>query len=203
VTGRSPQAVLPAAAVVAVAGVLGLQLSQGGGTFEPLRPADPCAVREVTSQADGIDGLSERLVLLGLDGAACEAGTTREEFALEVAQAESPTDEQVDALRAGLHEAVRRMADEGTLPPASELLDDALDQADLNPFVEAALRAIPASVVDATLKTDDVLTRTIDDLDLRALLTNLDDEADLQRQIQAAVTRAATESVVDRLRNLG
>ena len=31
-----------AAALVLVAGVLGVQLANGGGTFEPLHPADPC-----------------------------------------------------------------------------------------------------------------------------------------------------------------
>ena len=36
---------LPAVALVLVSGVLGLQVANGGGNFEPLQPADPCAER--------------------------------------------------------------------------------------------------------------------------------------------------------------
>ena len=60
----------------------------------------------------------------------------------------SPTDAQVDALRAGLLEAVDRMKADGTLPPASDLVDEALDSSDLNGFVKAAIRALPDSVID-------------------------------------------------------
>jgi hypothetical protein len=94
------------------------------------------------------------------------------------------------------------MEEEGTLPPASELVDEALDNADLNSFLEAAIRALPDSVVDAALKTDDVLTRAIDDLDLRELLENVDDEDELNQQIEAAVTEAVKDSLVDRLTGL-
>ena len=193
---------LPLAALVLVGGVLGVQVANGGGSFEPLQPADPCVARTVTSRADGIDGLSERLVLLGLDGAACELGVSREALTLELAQTDHPTDAQVDALRAGLLSAVQRMKDDGTLPPASDLVDDALDNADLNGFLEAAVRALPDSLVDAALKTDDVLVRTIDGLDLRAVLENLDDQGDLNQQLNAAITQAVKDSLVGRLRGL-
>ena len=79
------------------------------------------------------------------------------------------------------------MKDDGSLPPASDLVDEALDTADLNRFLKAAIRALPDSVVNAALKTDDVLIRTIDDLDLRSLLANLDNQHDLDQQINAAV----------------
>jgi hypothetical protein len=94
------------------------------------------------------------------------------------------------------------MKDDGTLPPASDLVDEALDNADLNGFLEAAIRALPDAVVDAALKTDDVLVRTIDDLDLREVLANVDDEHDLNEQIDAAVTQAVKDSLVARLRGL-
>jgi hypothetical protein len=193
---------LPVVALVLVSGVLGVQLANGGGTFEPLQPADPCVAREVTSEAEGIDGLTEQLVLLGLDGAACQLGVSREELTLELAQSDDPTDEQIDALHDGLQDAVRRMEEDGTLPPASELVDEALDNADLNSFLEAAIRAMPDSVIDAALKTDDVLTRAIDDLDLRELLENVDDEDELNQQVEAAVTEAVKDSLVDRLTDL-
>ena len=57
-------------------------------------------------------------------------------------------------------------------------------------------------MIDAALKTDDVLIRTINDLDLRSVLANLDNEQDLYQQINAAVTQAVKDSLADRLRDL-
>ena len=94
------------------------------------------------------------------------------------------------------------MKDDGSLPPASDLVDEALESADLNGFLKAAIRALPDSVIDAALKTDDVLIRTINDLDLRALLANLDDQDDLNQQVEAAVTQAVKDSLAARLRDL-
>jgi len=193
---------MPALALALVGGVLAVQVANGGGSFEPLQPADPCAARTVTSESEGIDGLTERLVLLGIDGAACILQVSREEFTLDLAQGRDPTDAEIDALHEGLLSAVDRMKDDGSLPPASELLDEALDSTDLNGFLEAAIRALPDSVVDAALKTDDVLTRTIDDLDLRDLLANVDDPDDLNRQVEDAVNEAVKDSLTDRLRDL-
>jgi hypothetical protein len=193
---------MPAVALALVSGVLGVQLSQGGGTFEPLRPADPCVARTVTSPADGIDGLTERLVLLGIDGAACRLGVSREALTLELARPGTRTDAEVDALHDGLVAAVRRMKDDGTLPPASELVDEAMDNADLNGFLEAAIRALPDALVNAAVRTDDVLVRAIDDLDLRRILADLDDQRALNEQMEAAVTEAVKDSPVARLRDL-
>ena len=193
---------LPVIAVLLVAGVLGVQLAHGGGSFEPLQPADPCAPREVTSQSEGIEGLTERLVLIGLDDAACSLGVSREALTLELAQPGTRTDAEIDAVRQGLLSAVRQMKDDGTLPPVSDLADEALDTADLNPFLEAALRAIPDSAIDAALKTDDILTRAIEDLDLRSVLENLDDQQALNDQVEAALTQAVKDSLADRIRGL-
>ncbi len=193
---------LPAVALVLVSGVLGVQVANGGGTFEPLQSADPCVARTVTSQADGMDGLTERLVLLGIDAAACRLHVSREALTLELAQPGPRTDAEIDALHQGLLDAVQQMKDDGTLPPASELVDEALDNAELNSFLEAAIRALPDSVVNSALKVDDVLIRTINDLDLRSILENLDNEQDLYDQINAAVTQAVKDSLADRLRDL-
>ncbi|WP_395659001.1 hypothetical protein [Nocardioides sp.] len=201
-TGLSRLVGLPALAIVLVSAVLGVQVAYGGGSFEPLEPADPCAARTVTSRADGIDGLTERLVLLGIDGAACRLGVSREALTLELAQPGTRTDAEIEALHDGLLDAVRRMEGDGTLPPASDLVDDALDNADLNPLLEAAIRALPDPVVDAALKTDDILTRAIDDLDLPTLLANLDDQETLDQQVEAAVTQAVEESLAARLEGL-
>jgi len=193
---------LPVAAVVLVCGVVGVQLAHGGGEYEPLRPADPCAARAVTSRAEGIDGLTERLVLLGIDGAACRLGVSREAFTLELAQTDSPSDAQIDALRGGLKSAVTRMKADGTLPPASALVDESLDSTDLNDLLKSLIRALPDSAIDAALKTDDVLVRAIDDLDLRTVLANLDDQDALEQQIEVAVTGAVKASLEARIRGL-
>jgi hypothetical protein len=193
---------LPALAVALVGGVLAIQLGNGGGTFEPVHTADPCVARTVTSQASGMDAFTERLVLLGIDGAACRLHVSREALTLQLARPGPRSDAEVDALREGLLAAVQRMKDDGTLPPASDLVDEALDNADLNGFLEAAIRALPDSVVDAALKTDDVLDRTIADLDLRRVLANIDDQHSLNQQVNAAVTQAVKDSLVERLRNL-
>lgn len=193
---------LPVAAVILVCGVLGVQLANGGGTYEPLRSADPCAERVVTSEAEGIDGLTERLVLLGIDGAACQLHVTREALTLELAQSGTPTDAQIDALRSGLQSAVGRMKKDGTLPRASDLVDETLESADLNGLLKTAIRALPAALIDGALKTDDVLTRAIEGLDLRDLLANINDQDDLENQVEVAVTQAVKDSLNTRLRNL-
>lgn len=193
---------LPIAALLLVAGVVGVQVTHGGGAYEPLRPADPCTARIVTSQADGIDGLTERLVLIGINDAACTLGVSREELTLQIAQSGDLSDPQVDAVRDGLLAAVTQMQADGSLPPASDLVDEALDSADLNGLLEGAIRLIPDSVVDAALKTDDVLTRAITDLDVRAVLADLDDPDELNRRLQVAVTEAVKDSLIARVRNL-
>jgi hypothetical protein len=196
-------AALPLVAAALVSGVLGVQLAHGGGDFAPTRSADPCVHRTVKSASSGIDGLSERLVLLGLDGAACRLGVTREALTLRLAQpSPPPTDAEITALRAGLLAAVDRMKADHTLPPASKLTDEALRNSHLNGFVKAAIRALPDSFINSTLKTDDVLRRTINNLDLRKLLANLDNSNDLTRQINSAVTDAVKRSLVARLRGL-
>ncbi|WP_296604172.1 hypothetical protein [Nocardioides sp.] len=193
---------LPAVATALVGGVLAVQVAYGGGSFEPLRPADPCAARTVVSHSEGIEALTERLVLIAVDRAACRLDVTREAFLLDVADGGTRTDAEIDALREGLHDAVRQMKTDGSLPPASDLVDEALDSADLNGFLEAVIRALPDSAIDAALETDDVLDRAIDDLDLRALLGDLDAQADLEARVEVAVGEAVKDSLVARVQGL-
>jgi hypothetical protein len=195
-------AALPVAALILVTGVVGVQLANGGGTYEPLRPADACVERPVTSRAEGIEGLTERLVLLGVNDAACILGVSRESLTLRLAQPGTRTDAEINALRKGLRSAVRTMKTDGTLPRASQLVDEALESADLNGLLVRAIRALPDSVVDGALKTDDVLDRAIDDLDLEALLADLDDQDDLEREVEKAVTQAVKDSLEARVRSL-
>jgi hypothetical protein len=198
-----PRAVLlPVLAAAVVGGVLGVQAANGGGDFVPTRAADPCVARMVTTVSTGLDGLAERLVLLGLDGAACRLGMTREALILQLAQPGARSNAEIAALRAGLLGAVDRMKADGTLPPASAVSDEALDNADLPGLVKILIRALPDSLIDGALKTDDVLRRTIDGLDLRAVLADLDDPDQLTRRINDAVTQAVKDSLVARLHDL-
>lgn len=190
---------LPVFAAVLVASVLGVQIAAGGGDFVPKRSADPCAERAVTPVSTGIEGLAEQLVLLGLDGAACRLGESRESLLLDLADDDERTDVQIEALRAGLLDAVDRLDREGRLPKASALADEALDEADLNRFVKAAIRAIPDRIIDNRLKTDNVLRRAIEDLDIRRVLDNLDDPSELNSVVRRAVTEAVKDEIVDGL----
>lgn len=193
---------LPIAALLLVGAVIWVQLAHGGGTYEPLKPADACAERTATSRIGGIDGLTERLVLLGVNNAACSLGVSREALTLELARADNHTDAEIDALREGLLQAVDQMKAEGSLPPASDFVDEALDAANLNGLLERAIRALPDAVINSAVKIDDVLDRAINDLDLRELLANIADRDDLEKQVDAAVTQAVKDSLQARLRGL-
>lgn len=195
--------VLPAVALALVAGLLGVQTANGGGDFVPARAADPCVPRVVTAASTtSIDALGEVLVLYGIDAAACRIGVSREQLVLTLGIGSDHTEALYSELRAGLLDAVERMKRENLLPPASALADEALADADLNRFLQAAIRALPDRVVDAALKTDDVLRRAITDLDLRRLLDDLDQPNRLQQQISAAVTQAVKDSLTARLRSI-
>ncbi len=122
---------------------------------------------------------------------------------MQLAQSGLPSDADVVALREGLLAAVRRMQSDGSLPAASELVDEALESADLNGFAKAFIRALPDAAVDAALKTDDVLARAIVDLDLRSLIADLTDQDALEQQVEAAVTQAVKDSLIARLPGLG
>lgn len=195
-------AALPLVAAALVAGVLGVQRAHGGGDFVPVRSADPCAARVVRSVSSGIQGLTERLVLLGIDGAACRLGVTREALILTLAGGGSVTTAEVNAVRAGLLGAVTRMKADGSLPPAADLANEAVDLSSLPGFVKSIVKALPDSVVNGALKTDDVLRRTIADLDLRKVLTDLRNPDALTAQINAAVQKAVVDALVARLTSL-
>jgi hypothetical protein len=200
---KTRAAALPLGAATLVAAVLGVQLAFGGGNFTPTPSANPCDQRDVTSVSTGIEGLGERLVLLGLDGAACRLGTTREALALRLVESKQPPSEaEVNAVRTGLLAAVDHMKADGTLPPASALADEAVDDSSLNPIVKLAIRALPSSVVDSAVQTEDVLKRTINQLNISTLLTNLDNPDELTHQVDAAVTAAVEQELLARLGDL-
>lgn len=195
---RLRAATLPVLAAALVSGVLGVQLAHGGGHYDLLRPADSCTAKSATSVATGIDGLTEELVLTGLNGAACQLGISREAFTLQLTQATTYTDAQINALRTGLLTAVDLLKADGKLPKASKLAREVVGDSNLSSFQKTAIGFVPDALIDRAITTDDILRRTINNLDLRALLKNLDDRPKMTTQVNTAVMNA----VLDRLGDL-
>jgi hypothetical protein len=191
---------LPLIAVLLVAAVLGVQVAAGGGKYVPRRPADPCINRPAPPIPAQLAPLTERIVLLGLDNAACRLGISRERLVLALADTRSLDPRAPAALKAGLRDAVDRLGREGRLPRVSQLLPQALDQSGLPGIVKTLIGAIPSGVVDSALPTGPLLRRTVDELDINRLLHELGDPHRLESAVQSAILRAALGQILDRLR---
>jgi hypothetical protein len=190
---------LPLVAVLLVAAVLGVQVAAGGGDFAPRRPADPCVPRPIPPLPAELEPVAERIVLLGLDDAACRLGVSRERLVLALADPRSLDPDAPAALKAGLRDAVDRLDREGRLPKVSQLLPEALEQADLPGIVETIIAAVPDDAVDSALPTAPVLRRAIDELDVDELVRRLDDPDELESAIRSAILQAARDEILDRL----
>jgi hypothetical protein len=116
---------------VGAAGLIALELANGAANAGALAVRDPCEPRS-SFPGEGLDATLQRIVLDGLDGAACELGTTREELVLSLAPSSGveqlPWDDQAIelAIRAGLLESI----------------DDAERRGSLNGFVAVVLRQV-------------------------------------------------------------
>jgi hypothetical protein len=194
---------LPLIAVVLVAAVLGVQVAAGGDDYVPRRPADPCAPRAIPPIPARLETVAERIVLLGLDGAACRLGVSRERLVLTLADSRSLDPDAAAALKTGLRDAVDRLDREGRLPKVSQLLPEALAQADLPGFVKTIIAAIPDRTVDGALPTGPLLRRAVDELDVGRLVRELDDPDQLESAVRSAILRAARDQILDRLRGVG
>ena len=109
-------AVLLAAAVVLLAVELGL----GGWTYGAVRKENPC-VASSSFRGSGLDAAIQRIVLDGLDGAACRLHTTRERLVLSLSPSSGfpiPWTQQriADAVRAGLLASIDRSEARGDIP---------------------------------------------------------------------------------------
>jgi hypothetical protein len=191
---------LPLIAVLLVAAVLGVQVAAGGADYAPRKPADPCTPRAVPPIAPRLEPVAERVVLLGLDGAACRLGISRERLVLALADARSLDPRAPAALKAGLLAAVDRLDREHRLPKVSQLLPEALDQSNLPAFVKTVIGAIPDSAVDSALPTAPLLRRAVGELDIARLLRELDDPGKLEAEVRSAILRAAQDQILDNLR---
>jgi len=104
---------------IGAAVLIGIELANGAAGAGALAVQDPCEPREAFP-GEGFDATLQRIVLDGLDGAACELGTTREELVLSLAPSsgvriewDGGTIEQ--AVRAGLLEAIADAEERGSL----------------------------------------------------------------------------------------
>ncbi len=110
---------LGAIAAIAVA-LIAVELGMGAASYGEFHPADPCTATEAFP-GDGVDATIQRIALSGLNGAACELDTTREELVLSfVPQAgaepikwDRPTIER--AVRAGLERAIDDEQERGSI----------------------------------------------------------------------------------------
>ena len=116
---------------VGAAGLLALEFANGAADAGALAVRDPCEPRPAFP-GEGLDATLQRIVFDGLDGAACELGTTREELVLSLAPGSGvepiPWDDATieRAVRAGLLESI----------------DEAEQRGSLNGFVALALRQV-------------------------------------------------------------
>jgi hypothetical protein len=201
---------LPAAALVLVAAVLSVQIASGGTRFLPSTPRSACAASAPALPAQGdLDALTQTIVVDGVRRAACQLRTSRERLLIALPSAteraalardRGVSDQEVlDALRAGLLQAVARIDRAGALPPVSSLLDDLIAQLGLPGIAEAAARQIPADVIDELLPTGDTLRRAITSVDLAQLLEGIDDPASFEAALAPAIRDAAVAEARERL----
>ena len=78
------------ASMAAAARECGVQVAAGGDEYVPHRPANPCVPRAVAPIPPKLEPLAERIVLLGLDSAACRLHVSRERLVFMIADKRSP-----------------------------------------------------------------------------------------------------------------
>ena len=128
---------LLAAAVALVA----VELGRGALSFGAAGVPAPCAPRPAAPAGGGADRALQQVVLDGLDGAACELGTTREELVLSLASETGIPPLRWDeatierALRAGLLEAVEDARERGRIGGVTAFL------------LEQAVRRVPVGTL--------------------------------------------------------
>jgi hypothetical protein len=115
----APSQAILAALLVAALVLVAFELGKGAAREPGPKLADPCRPHE--AHASGLDATIQRIVLDGLDGAACRLHTTREEFVLSLGGATARprrwSDQTIEvALRAGLRRAVDEAVRRGNLP---------------------------------------------------------------------------------------
>lgn len=133
------------AALLASGAVL-VAVELGKGALDEPSPkiANPCKPRE--GRTGGIDATIQRIVLDGLDGAACRLHTTREEFVLSLGGNSAVLPRRWDehtvevALRAGLLRSVDAAEERGDIPGfLAPLLRRLVESAPLDRLVQGGV----------------------------------------------------------------
>jgi hypothetical protein len=173
---------LGAIAAVAVT-LIAVELGMGAASYGEFHPADPCTAIE-TFPGSGVDATIQRVTLSGLNGAACELDTTREELVLSfVPQAGSepiewdrPTIER--AVRAGLERAI----------------DDEQERGSIGSITAFLLRQIAARApIDWLISGADTLAGFARDADDQGLATAL------RERVDAAIDEAERDGTLGHL----
>ncbi len=121
---REPSATAYVALVAIIAAAVALPVVQhaaGAADIGQYVRVDPCTAPASPYAGSGLDGAVQRIALGGLNGAACELGTTREELVLsfDPKGGQNVTWDKATAekaLRSGFDRAVTDAEDRGTLP---------------------------------------------------------------------------------------
>ncbi|PTL59743.1 MULTISPECIES: hypothetical protein [Solirubrobacterales] len=197
---------LPLLALAASVGLIAVHLASGGDDFVPRSPADPCVERPLrpAAQVDDLEPLVEELVVLGVARAACTLRVPRERLVLALPVARDRRAIADDAtlaraLKGGLARTLDRLERGDRLPRASALRDAYSDQLGLPGLAEEAVRRIPDGVVDDLLPTGAVLRRALDDLDVLAVIREIDEPDALERRLRDGIERAARAEARERL----
>jgi hypothetical protein len=139
---RRRQGLLALAALgVAAAILIAVELANGALDYGESTIADPCEPRR-PFPGEGFEATIQRIVLDGLDGAACDLNTTREELVLSV-DPELGRDVEWDretlerAVRSGLLEAIDDAEERGSLGGLeARLLREVVERAPLDWLVQ-------------------------------------------------------------------
>ena len=145
-----------------------LRAAPAGRSVRPAR--DPAASRRE------LEPVAERIVLLGLDNAACRLGVSRERLVLALADTRVAGPGRARRAQGGPPRRRRPARPRG--PPAQGVRSCSprrSTQADLPGFVKTVIGAIPDGTVDSALPTRPLLRRAVDELDVDALVRDLDD----------------------------
>ena len=115
---RSPAVWIVVALLASAVVLVAVELGKGALDEPPPKLANPCHPRD--GRTGGIDATIQRIVLDGLDGAACRLHTTRERLVLSlgVGSSSRPWNDRTleAALRAGLLRAVDEADRRGDIP---------------------------------------------------------------------------------------
>ncbi len=131
---------LGALLAVAVA-LIAVELSKGALDYGEEAVPAPCVDRPAFP-GSGVDATVQRIVLDGLDGAACELGVTREELVLSLDERSGYTidwDKETieQAVRAGLLKSVDEAENRGTIPGLlATLVKEIIERAPIEWLIE-------------------------------------------------------------------